>query len=319
MNARVRALVERARAGDAAGVELELHAWTRRDDCPSAVRVALAAMLTRRGQHDAALRVLRLIHEQPDRDIDQDVLQTRLAVLIDAGMNDSARRLAERLHRVHGHRPGVRQWIEGTQLPGADKLPNVAPEAVETLAAELVDDPDVVRSLVAGMKHDAALTDGTRQAEALDQELAGVPQPDAAVRPIALLRAAIERIHPGYADDPRRQTMLCTALAELALLAHDTNDARRWAHRGLKVDPYCASLALVLASCDDEPSLGPPARQALARVARQHPGYPDVRAAMIRRAFDEGRTASARRRLTAWLRRDPDSTLAQQLQQELAA
>lgn len=315
MNARVRALVERARTGDTAGVELELHEWTRQDDCPPAARIVLAAMLSRRGELDAATRVLRFVHEQADHDTDPDALRTRLAVLVGAGLTDTARRVTERLYRVHGHRPGVRDWIEAAELPGAEKLPDVSPAAVERLAAELADDVDVVRTLVVGMKHRPEARPATTLTERQGHEL----QPDAATRPIALLRAAIERVQEGCAHDTRQYVMLCTALAELALLAQDESDARRWAHRGLKVDPYCASLALVLASCDDDARLGPPARQALARVARQHPGYPDVRAAMIRRAFADGRVDSARRRLSAWLRRDPGSPLANQLQQELAA
>ncbi len=303
MDARLHDLIRRARGGDAAGAELELHAWARQDDCPPAARGALAAMLMRRGRPDAALDLLRPVTP---------------AALIVADLTDTARRLTTGLYETHGHLNGVRPWIEAAEAPGAAKLPEVSAAAVEQLATELTDDPDVVRSLVVALKQQRAATGGVAR-----RPQRGAVSPDehteATDKPIALLRAAVERVLPGFIDRPRQTVVLYTALAELALLADDRGAARRWAHKGLKVDPYCAALALVLAACEDEPTLGPPARQALARVSRRHPGYPDVRAAMIRRAFAEGRTGAARRRLAAWLRRDPDSPLAHRLREEIAA
>jgi hypothetical protein len=117
----------------------------------------------------------------------------------------------------------------------------------------------------------------------------------------------------------RRTLMICQAMAQLALLADDADDARRWAHRGLRVDPYSASLALVLARITDDPAVGPPTHAILTAVAEAFPLYPDLQAALIRRDKAEGRDDDARRRLSLWLDRQPDHPLARQVQQELAA
>jgi hypothetical protein len=103
------------------------------------------------------------------------------------------------------------------------------------------------------------------------------------------------------------------------MLSSDEDDARRWAHRGLKLNPYHAPLALVLSQIEDDAALGPPAVQVLAGVAAANPGWPDVRAALIRRELADGLAQRARHRLEQWLRDEPASTMARQLQKEIAA
>jgi len=76
---------------------------------------------------------------------------------------------------------------------------------------------------------------------------------------------------------------------------------------------------LLLAKMEDDTALGPPAREVLADVSRVFPKYPDVRAALIRRENQDGRSGDARRRLELWLQREPTHPLALRLERELAA
>lgn len=273
--------------GQTAAAELDLSDWLREDDCPPAVRTMLAALLARRGQHESARCLVA--------DADRDPLEmlTLLSLLTrDRAKADDARRLVERLHSEFGHVPFVRRWLALTRPPGFDALPPVGDGQVEQLAGELVTRPTVVRSLVVAQQYE--------------------PNP----QQVQLLRCAIERIAPAFAGD-EQLGVICQALAELAELAGDIDDARRWAHRGLKADPFNAMLALVLSRIDDDANVGPDAADVLDQMARRHPTYPDVRAALIRRLHADGQDDDARHRLAAWLENEPASDLARRLHQEL--
>jgi hypothetical protein len=62
-----------------------------------------------------------------------------------------------------------------------------------------------------------------------------------------------------------------------------------------------------------------PPRSVLLCVATEHPDYPDVQTALIRRETAEGRLDDARQRLSAWLEREPYSPHALALRKEIAA
>lgn len=272
--------------GQAAAAELELADWQREPDCPPAARVMLAALLTRRRAFEEARRVL---HEAPHDPLE---MLTLLALFTrDAQQPAEAQQLVRRLHDEYSHLPFVRHWLSLVGERTAE-LPDVPEGRVEQLAGELLAMPQVIRSLVAAQQY----------------------APDA--KRVELLRRAVTRIAPEFAGS-RRLVLICQALAELAELAHDADEARRWAHRGLKIDPYCAPLALVLSRISDDPAVGPPAAAVLDQVAKQHPTYHDVRAALIRREDGDGLADAARRRLTEWLTQDPANRQAQKLHEEL--
>jgi lipopolysaccharide biosynthesis regulator YciM len=133
-----------------------------------------------------------------------------------------------------------------------------------------------------------------------------------------MLRDSLARIARDVFDDEQTM-MLCTAQAQLAMLAGDADDARRWAHRGLRMNPYAATLSLVLADLSDDEALGPPAADVLRRVNEKHPTYPDVRRALIKREMRDGQVATACMRLKEWLDAEPQSPVAEQLAREIAA
>lgn len=293
--ARLERLAQWCRDGRLAGAELELHQWQRQADCPAAARVMLAALLARRGRLDDALAVLEPVKRLPPEEADPCELQMLVSLLIACDYPDAASRLGRRLFDAHGNRPEVVRWLHAMSVPGAQDLPATAEATIEHLAAELVAQPELAASLVAAFKHE--------------------PQPQA----VELLRSALARTIAGFEGDARRQVMLCQALAELALVAGDQDDARRWAHRGLKLDPYAAPLALVLAQVSDDEAVGPSARQVLRGACERFPHYPDLRAALIRRAQADGASTEARRQLEQWLKEEPASPVAQQLARELAA
>lgn len=261
-------LEQMAVQGRRAEAELELHAWCRRGG-PLAARVLLAALLARRDDFDGALDVLGQPHRENPQSMDADHARLAVAVLIRSGLDDAARRLAAWLFHLHGNDPAVARWVELLDVPGLNNLPQVPDATVERLAHELSAQPETVPTLVYGLKH--------------------APR----TRAISILRAAIARVTGDFEGKPE-MPQLAQALAELAHLVGDDDDARRWAHRGLRLDPYNATLALLLGQLEDDEAVGLSAADTLKRMALKFPDYPDVqRAYKARLELDRQRRGSA--------------------------
>jgi hypothetical protein len=292
--ARLTRLADWCLGGQAAAAELELHDWQRHEDCPAHARALLASLLARRGRIEQALAVIAPLARQ-DAEPDAERALLHVALLLAAELPDSARRAALKLYHQHGYQGFVRVWLEALQPPGLQDLPVVPEATIEHLAAELVGQRQVIPALVAAQQR----------------------APDAGQ--IHLLRRAIDRAARDLSDNPPSALAACQAMAELALLAGDADDARRWAHRGLRLDPYAVRLALVLAEVSDDPAVGPPAQQVLGQAADAFPDYPDLQAAAIRRERADGADAAARMRLRRWLARRPDQPEARELAKEMAA
>jgi hypothetical protein len=218
-----------------------------------------------------------------------------IANLVAADLPEAARRLLARLYHAHGDDPGVALWIQMNELPGASEMPSLPDARIERLAGELVAQPQVIPSLVAAQRIAPVAAD------------------------LAMLRSALGLAARELSADPPQAIAVCQAMAELALLADDKDDARRWAHRGLKINPFSAPLALVLSRVADDPALGPPATSVLREAVSAHPQYADLRAALIQREKTDGRAEAARLHLADWLRQDPEHPVARKLQSELAA
>ncbi|MCC7193890.1 MAG: hypothetical protein IT444_14065 [Phycisphaeraceae bacterium] len=280
--------------GNLAGAELELHTWSRESSCPDAARVLLAALLTRHGRMDDARAVLNR-RENPAQQPGADFLQLLIANLVSADLPEAARRLIIQLFHAHGDDEAVALWLQLMELPGMSEMPALPDARIERLANELVAQPRVIPSLVAAQRIAPVMAD------------------------LAILRAALGLAARQFNTDTRQAAVVCQAMAELALLADDKDDARRWAHRGLKINPYAAPLALVLARVEDDPALGPPATTILREAVSAHPQYADLRAALIQREKHDGRSEAARLHLADWLRQEPDNPLARKLESELAA
>lgn len=292
-DARLARIARDCTTGALAGAELELFDWRRCDDCPPAAKVLLAALLARRGEVETALHVLprrkRLYTRQDAR-----IAQTLIAALAAADLNDTARRITHQLHHDLGHDTAVADWLRFMRMPGADTLEPLSHSVVEQLAADLIERFEVIPSLVAAQRF--------------------APRAD----DIDLLRSALARLTRDVHDEQQTLT-LCHAMADLAMLADDHDDARRWAHRGLKINAYSAPLALVLSEVDDNPAQGPVAAKVLQSACNAHPEYPDLRKAMILRYHRDGDNDAARIQLRRWLDREPSHPIANDLQKELAA
>ena len=279
--------------GRRAAAELELFSWLRDPDAPPLAAVLLASWHWQRGESREALALLE--RQTRLRDTGDDAtLRSLIALVIDSGINDLAEHLTWRLFREFGHDAAINDWIALMEPPGCRNLPVTSDSSVELVAGELLGNPQVIPTLVA--------------AQRINKD----------AHTIALLRGALQRLMRDI-DDERQLLNVYAALAELAMLAQDTDDARRWAHRGLKIEPYHAGLALVLSRIDDDEQLGPRASTVLAGALNVHPKYPDLRAALIRREFRDGHVDVARRRLQQWLQREPNQPVALRLEQELAA
>ncbi len=283
--------------GRLAYAELELFSWLREPDCPIQARIMLAAAWAVRGQNEKARSLLTHLPRPQIEQLIQSHLgyaQLLLTLQTACDLTQAARRTLTLMDRAHGHDPQVRRWISAIDAPGRHDLPRWSPACVEQLACDLLGRLHLLPALVSAQK----------------------VAPD--IDHMHLLRLAGQRLLRDVTS-PRQQLTLSQAMAQLALLTGDSDDARRWAHRGLRIDPYCATLALVLAQVRDEAVVGPPAITILAQVAEHHPQYPDVQAALIRRELHDGHPDNARLRLQRWMQRQPHQPLALKLAQELAA
>lgn len=291
---RLRRLARASIEGQLAAAELELHDWQRHENCPPAAAVLLAALVAKRGDLSHANRVLRRFSR--DKSGDADVCRLLISVLVVLDLTESASRLVHQLQSgPQSHRDGLKRWLEVMDAPGVAALPTHAQEHIRGLADELIRRPRVVPSLVAAQKI-AAQTDD-----------------------MSLLRLAIEHATHVWANDEEQMLTACQGLAELAMIAGDADDARRWAHRGLRINPYNATLSLVLSKISDDPAVGPPAAFMLQNAVAAHPQYADLRLALIRRLMANGATDAARAQINDWMTHDPANPHARRLLEEVAA
>ncbi len=279
--------------GQVANAELELHSVYRQAGCDGSIRVVLAALLARRGEHGEAQKILKGVTPENIEACTPDQIRLAISILISLGDNDQAERLGRAYHKAFGHE--ATRWLRDMNVPGSNRLRWSEGGSIDELARGLASEPKAIPALVFAQKHQRHLPT------------------------VRLLRQAIRRIVPLFENDARQMTMVCVAMAELSLLEGDQAQARRWAHRGLEEDPYCATLALLVNKLRDNGDTALPPVSVLTCVARQHPGYPDVQAALIRRQSSEGQTDTAKANLAAWLEREPYSPQALELKQELAA
>lgn len=297
-NARWQEIAYRLQHGQLAAAELDLHDWHRHADCPSQATLLLASLLARRGQKDAARQVMASSSSPRTGASDHQLTlmeqELRISLLVQDGLNDAARRQAWHYHHHQGHRHDTRLWLQAMDVPGSQVCEELPQQAIDSLAVELIKHWRLLATLVTAQKI----------------------KPDA--QQIRLLRAAGLRCHRDM-DKHRSGYQLCLAMAELALLVQDGDDARRWAYRGLKIEPYSAELALILSHVEDDPAYGPAASQVLEQAVAAHPEYPDLMAALIRREMAQGKKEQARQRLEQWMQRQPQHPMALHLVREMAA
>ena len=261
-------------AGESDLAEFELQDWcdAPADDAPSAARVALASLLARRGQLLRARVVLGEPQRRDTHDMDADEAVLAVGLHLAAGQEDQARRLAAWLHHLHGHDPAVARFVQLLDLPGLRNFTSHADAQAEQQAARLADElmscPEIVPSLVFAQK----LAPNTRT--------------------LSTMRTAVKHIVYKF-EATAYFTPLVHALAQMAELVGDDDDALRWAHRGLQADPYHAEIALLLGRIEDNEAVGPPASQVLKRVSMKFPDYPDVQRAFAQRqAYDRDHKAA---------------------------
>lgn len=289
----IKQIAEMCRQGQLAGAELELHAAYRQAGCPAVVHVLLASLLARRGRHADAAKILNRIQPASIEQADPDEIKLTISLLISLDRPDDAAELGKAYHLAYGHEAD--DWLRDMSVPDAQRLRGSPDQKIDELARDLAREPKAIHALVFAQRQQRDL-----------------PTVD-------LLRKAIRRIVPLFEHDPRQMTAICRAMAELSLLAGDQPQARRWAHRGLEEDPYCAQLALLLDRLRDDGGTALPPYSVLTCAAHHHLDYPDVQAALIRRELIEGRLQDARKRLADWLEREPYSPHALRLQEDLAA
>jgi lipopolysaccharide biosynthesis regulator YciM len=278
-------LIARSRAGDLAGVELDLTDLARQPDCPAELRVLLASIQLDRGHIDDARRTL---HQNLDQGGDALTSQMLLLLDLEEELPVSARQAAGYLAHGFARHGSTGQFLDSLEL---DATPMAPLELVDQLAAELLRKPQVIPTLVAAYRLEP-------RAERIE-----------------LLRRALYRI----VDEVEQPICIIESLAELAIIAGEADDARRWAQRGLRVDPYSARLALLLDDLAGDSEADVRTLEALRRVSAAHPNYSDVRRALILRYQRSGLAELAARHAQNWLEQTPDHPMAQDTARELAA
>lgn len=279
--------------GQIAGAELELHSAHRQAGCPPTVRIVLAALLARRGRQDDAKHILKDIRPHTAKQADPQQIRLTISILIQLDRIEEASELGRAYHRAFGHEAA--KWLRDMAVPEAYRLHWSQEQPIDELAHGLAQNPKAIQALVYAQQYRKDLPT------------------------ISLLRKAIRRIVPLFESDARQMASVCRAMADLAILAGDQRQARRWAHRGLEENPYSAPLALIINRLRDEGDTALPAKSVLTCVAQHYPQYPDIQAALILRENAEGQADAARERLAKWLEREPHSPKALELQQDLAA
>jgi tetratricopeptide (TPR) repeat protein len=278
----------RSLAGAKARAHLALNSWARHRDCPPAARVLLAALDAEAGHTGEALAVLNT-----DPELAADPRACCLQILLEGSrdVSQAARRAGAILLRRFGRHQHVTRFLDSLDLARRSDA-TVPIEMIGQLAEELLDQPQVIESLVVAQQCH--------------------PQP---LR-IELLRRAIARI----VDQLAEPIAALEALALLGYLAGDHDEAMRWVRRGMKIAPMNVRLALLAdelerGTTDASPELS----TTLRHLAEAHPGYPDLQRALIHRYHRRNNRDAALRHLAQWQHAQPDHPLAQRTRQELAA
>lgn len=286
---RLLALWARTRASQTDLAHLDLLDWARAGDMPPVARIMLAVLQLGRGDRDAARATLA------HRALDHDPLACQFRAVLDVMRGEAiaeSRHIADLLHTAPSTTLGPKMLATMSIRP-ADLPAGVPRELVHQLTSQLSRRPGLIPTLVVAQRCQ--------------------PRPHR----IELLRRAIVRL----VRELENPMPAIEALAELAMLAGDRDEAARWCRRGLKLQPYSAKLALLLDESDEgrAESAGPRPLDVLKQAAAAQPNYPDVRRALILRYHRSGLRSLAERQARQWFDAQPGSELARRTLQELAA
>jgi len=271
---------------------LDLAAWCREPLCPVSAQVLLASLYMRHGQIEDARKVVEGVTHSAGTLSLLDRAQLCLEIM---AYPHRARAIAESWCESLSFNEAQAQWVRDISDLDTHEHKCRDDACVRQLADELLDQLDVIPTLVAAQKRDKR-----------DDE-------------VHVLRAALRHVLRELDDSHEAVEMLEHAVAELADIAGDAAETQRWAHRSIGRNPYSATMALLLAKVVDNPAVGPTAREVLARASEANPTYPDLRAAWIRRTANDGRHDDALQLLSEWSLLQPGHPLVAELEQELAA
>lgn len=292
-NAKRRLLLALAQcqAGRRLQAELQLRKWNRDPQCPSEGRALLAWLELEKENAAAARRVLT-----PNLRHGPDALTCQMLLMMDIAeqLPRATRKAVAYLSHAFCHDPHIARWLDSFHIaPKIDHLE--APlELIERLAEQLLERPHMIRSLIVAQQHRPSLGR------------------------IDLLRRALVRIVDRLAEP----VIAVESLARLAHIAGDIDEARRWTRHGLKLEPYSASLALLLdqlADADQADDVSPRPLQVLRRAVAAKPQYSDLRRALILRYQKAGLSAQASRNAQRWIKQQPDNALAMRTYTEIVA
>lgn len=209
----------RSLAGRRVEAQLDLLDWSKRACSPMDARLMLALLQLEEQDRARAIASLNRNLAQID---DPKTIQAIILIQLERGDIAEAQRWAERLCSLAINwtdRPVISAWLGSLGLETGDASAEPPDALVEQLALELLACESTIVSLEAAARYDHS-------------------------RPRALL---LLRALESAFDRLESPVPACEAMARLALTLDDTAAARRWIDTGLKLNPLCAPLAILLA------------------------------------------------------------------------
>lgn len=216
---RLLSCVCQALAGRRIESQLDLVDWSKRACCPMDGRLLLALLQIEEGDRARAIASLNRNLAQID---DPRTIQAIILIHLERGDTHEATVWADRLRRLAINwtdRPAISAWLTALGLEPGEASAEPPDALVEQLALELLACESAIMSLEAAARYDRS-------------------------RPRALL---LMRALESAFDRLEAPVPACEAMARLALTLGDTAGARRWIDAGLKLNPLCAPLAILLA------------------------------------------------------------------------
>lgn len=201
-------------AGRRSEAHMDLHYWAGRASCPLMARTLLGLLEWRAGDVPAAIEALVRNLRQME---DSRTLTALAALCIASDRPEQARTWAARLSATCSQTdaaPGIDVVLRSLELPGIAETNEPSDLHVQTLAAELLANEDVIPSLVAAQQLQPELSAARLLAAAVEQSLGDLETPSA-----------------GY-----------EALARLSLVLDDRDAALDWVRRGIELCPMSAGL-----------------------------------------------------------------------------
>lgn len=207
-------------AGRRREAHMDLHYWTGRASCPLVARTLLGLLEWKADDVPAAIEALVRNLRQME---DSRTLAVLTALCIASDRPEQARTWSARLSATCAQTdaaPTTDVMLRSLDLPGIAQTDEPSDLHVQTLAAELLANEDVIPSLVAAQQLQPDIGAARFLASAIEQALGDLETPSAGYEALARLSVVLDD-HDAALDWVRRGIELCPMSAGLVRLSHE--------------------------------------------------------------------------------------------------